>query len=74
MGKIKWRKLSEFGLVSDCDRFRIGKYAIPLGIAYQAFDGNTRLGRYDTSAESIKACQDAKNATPVTDKKTPGES
>jgi hypothetical protein len=80
---IKWQKatdrngtVSEYGLVSDDDRFRIGKYVIPAGTVYQAFDGHALIGRYDSGKAAQQACQEAKIATPVSieiDKKSPAD-
>lgn len=47
-------KPTAYGLVSACERFRIGKFLLPQGTVYKLFDGLTPVGIYQTANEAKK--------------------
>lgn len=62
---IEWRQLSPYGLVSTCDRYRIGKAIINGRTVYSLFDGLDLVGRYQTASEAKTACNGQEKAPPV---------
>ena len=67
---IRWRQVSEYGLVSQCDRFRIGKYRA-VAVPYAAWNGYALLGRYLTADDARRACQEALLRSPDSKEKAP---
>ena len=62
---ITWRQLSPYGLVSECERYRIGKAIIAGKVVYNLFDGFDLVGRYPTASEAKTACNGQEKAQPV---------
>ena len=62
---IEFRQLSPYGLVSTCDRYRIGKYIIDGKASYAAWDGFECIGRYASAADAKKAAVSAKKEAPL---------
>ena len=52
---IEFRQLSPYGLVSQCERFRIGKYICDGKPVYAAWDGFECIGRYASAADAKQA-------------------
>ena len=50
-------KPTAYGLVSSCERFRIGKFLLPQGTVYKLFDGLTPVGIYQTANEAKKTAE-----------------
>lgn len=51
-------KPTAYGLVSACERFRIGKYILPTGTVYKLFDGLTPVGIYPNANEAKKTASE----------------
>jgi hypothetical protein len=52
---ITWRQISTYGLISACERYRIGKAIINGRTVYSLFDGLDLVGRYPTASEAKTA-------------------
>ncbi len=37
--RIGWSKVTPYGIVSTCGRYRIGKFNLPCGTVYALYDG-----------------------------------
>ena len=62
ISSITWRQLSPYGLVSACDRYRIGKAIIDGRAVYSLFDGLDLVGRYASASEAKNACNGQEKA------------
>ena len=60
--EIDWRKISPYGLVSTCDRYRIGKAIIDGKAVYGLWDGFDLVGRYQAASEAKAACNGQEKA------------
>jgi len=61
---LVWRQLSAYGLVSACDRYRIGKAIVNGTAVYSLFDGFNLIGRYQTAGDAKSACEGREKAHP----------
>ncbi len=52
---IEWRQISAYGLVSACDRYRIGKAIVGGTAVYSLYNGFDLVGRYPTADSAKKA-------------------
>ena len=59
---IVWRQISPYGLISTCDRYRIGKAIVGGKPVYSLFDGLDLIGRYASASEAKTACEVHKKA------------
>ena len=57
---IEFRQVSPYGLISQCERFRIGKYICDGKPVYAAWDGFECIGYYASAADAKKAAITAK--------------
>ena len=55
-------KPTAYGLISACERYRIGKYILPTGTVYRLFDGLTPVGIYPSASEAKQAAIGLNNA------------
>lgn len=61
---ITWRQLSAYGLLSTCDRYRIGKAIVGGKAVYSAWDGVNLVGRYASASDAKTACERKEKAPP----------
>ena len=54
---IVWRQLSPYGLISTCERYRIGKAIINGKPVYSLFSEFDLIGRYASASEAKQACE-----------------
>ena len=59
---IAWRHLSQYGLISTCDRYRIGKAIIGGRAVYSLYSEFNLVGRYANASEAKAACEAHKKA------------
>jgi hypothetical protein len=59
---IAWKQLSTYGLISPCERYRIGKAIVGGKAVYSLFDGFDLVGRYASAGEAKAACEAHKKA------------
>ena len=57
---ITWRQLSAYGLISECERYRIGKAIVSGKAVYSLFAGFDLVGRYPSASEAKDACNGKK--------------
>ena len=54
---VKWHKVSDYGLISACETYRIAKQIIPAGTVYSLWAGLNLVGRYPTASEAMEAAK-----------------
>ena len=59
---IVWRQISPYGLISACERYRIGKAIINGKVVYSLYSEFNLMGRYLTAGEAKQACEAHKKA------------
>lgn len=64
-GTIKWAILPHrYGLVSDCDQYRIAKAIVPSGTVYSLYEGHTLVGRYLSADKAKQAAESNRQKNP----------
>ena len=59
---IVWRQISPYGLISTCDRYRIGKAIVGGKAVYSLFSEFDLIGRYASASEAKNACNGQEKA------------
>lgn len=62
---IEFSQVSAYGLISTCERYRIGKYIIHGKASYALWDGFECLGRYASASDAKKAAVSRQKEAPA---------